>query len=410
MEQILRIRDLIQRYHMGVITIAELEELDSWRSLNPENEVKFKTLIDNWELQRKLRLKYKTQEQAPTYDFNKKQVSKAKIRTLGWRRIIGTAAAIIIIAVSAYLLTHLNTPPSKDISTRFPINATVDKLPGYNNATLTLSDGSVVELDKVKPGSLIAKQGNSSVRKMEDGKLIYETGKSSVSIKFNRLETPAGGQYPIVLDDGTKIFIGSVSRLDFPEKFAADKRVVTFSGQGYFEVKHDALRPFFVIINGQQIRVTGTKFVINSYTDEPYTTTTLVEGGIKLSKSSQDRYAAIPTLAVDPKAIDVRPGQAVIYDTISKGQKLDKNADVEATVAFVDGKFVLNGTNLPTIMRQISRWYDVQIEYEKGFNPEDIEISGTFSKNQKLSQIINILKHLGVKAHQEGNKLIVGVL
>jgi transmembrane sensor len=306
---------------------------------------------------------------------------------------------VVVLASVIYLR------PSSTVEQKPSPVALIDKLPGHNNARLILSDGRVVDLDKTKPG-LIAAQGNSSVSKTEDGKLVYETGKRSFNVAINTLETPAGGQYPIVLSDGTKIFLNSISRLDFPEQFDAEKRVVRFAGEGYFEVAKDSFRPFFVIINGQEIRVTGTKFVISAYADERFTMTTLVEGGIKVSNAPKDRYAAAVSLSINPQSITVRPGQALINDSL-KGFTLDKQADIEAATAFTKGQFVLNSAPVSTALRQFGRWYDLEIEYENRQSFDDVIISAAFDKNQNLSEVMKILKALGVNTRLQGNKLIV---
>lgn len=412
-DEVFKIRELIRKEHIGSITAEEMAELEAWRQSYPQNEATYNDLQVPIHLQEEIKGQHKYQQYA-TADFVAITTSlpkRAKVKRIGWIRAVAAAAILFAIAGISYWIYSNND------STRLGDNKDktllVDKLPGYNNARLTLSDGRVFDLDKTKPG-LIAKKGNSSVRKTEDGRIVYETGKSSFRIKIDTvaaavhtLETPAGGQYPIVLNDGTKVFLNSVSKLDFPEQFAADKRIVRFSGEGYFEVAKDNFRPFFVIINGQEIRVTGTKFTISAYDDERFTMTTLVEGGIKISNAPKDRYTAAVSLNTNPNSIAVKPGQAVVQNKATNNFKLDKNADVEAATAFVNGEFVMNNGTVGILMRQLARWYNVQLKYENGYNPDAVALTGAFDKNQKLSSIIRVLNELGIKARQEQNTLIL---
>lgn len=403
----IRIQQLIKKFQTGEITEAELLELNAWRAEDPHNEETFVALNDPYHLREQSRQTQKGLDyyspfvEADFTNITGQSLNRKVISLSRWR---WAAAAVFILAVAgtAFFLYPSRKVNGKLITYQRPL---IDKLPGHNNATLTLANNRVIDLDKTKPG-LIARQGNSSVTKTEDGKLVYQTGKSSGTVAINTLETPAGGQYPIVLEDGSKIFLNSVSKLDFPEKFPPHKRQVHFSGEGYFEIVRDSLRPFFVVVNGQEIRVTGTKFTVNSYADEAHAVTTLIEGGIKISNAPQDRYAASVSLNVNPNSIAVKPGQAVVYDAKATTMNLQKEADLDAALAFTKGQFVMTGQTVPTLMRQLARWYDLQIRYEEGFN-SNIEIAGTFDKNQKLSQVIKILGELGVKTRLEGNTLIV---
>lgn len=360
----LRIRDLIKKHHTGEITADEAAELEAWRVGDPLNNSMFEKLMDPQFLQQEIRQRYSWQ--AGTQEALEEIIkgsAKTKVVRANWWRIVA-AAAIIAIMIGVYLFSNSRNNNLSN-SCCGDSNPLVDRLPSSNNARLTLSDGRVIDLDKTKPG-IIARQGNKSVIKTEDGKLIYKTEKGLLSMTLDSLEEYSGGPYPILLADGSKIFLNSRSKLDFPENFGPGKRVVILSGEAYFEIQKDNLRPFFVIVNGQEIRVTGTRFTVRAYADESYPVITVLEGPVQVS-----------------------------------------SGDAEAAMAFVTRPFVNEGS-LSSLMRLLAHRYDVQIQYEKNFNPDQFIISGTFDENQMLSEVITRLEMFGIQVRLEGNKLIVG--
>ena len=321
-----------------------------------------------------------------------------------WIRWTAAAAAVVVLVTGmAYWFStrheKLQPPVVKTTST-------INISPGGNHATLTLSNGSVIVLDEAKNGDL-AQQGGSRIVKADSGRLIYYPSVArSELIEYNTISTPRAGQYHIILPDGTKVWLNAASSLRFPTIFSANKREVQLSGEGYFEVAPltppagggKRKTPFIVKIvtppdggDGGQVEVLGTHFNINAYQDESTINTTLKEGSIKFSAAGS------------PEKI-LRPGQQAIYDNQLHALSV-RDADVEQVLAWKNGFFEFNNMSLPTILRQISRWYDVDISIASSY-PEK-RFGGRISRKLNLSNIIKMLETYGVHFKMENRKLIV---
>jgi ferric-dicitrate binding protein FerR (iron transport regulator) len=268
-----------------------------------------------------------------------------------------------------------------------------DKDPGGNKAVLTLADGSKIVLDDAVNGT-IAKQGEIRISKAADGSIIYDIPPVLAVLKtgttfYNTIETPKGGKYQIILPDGSKVWLNSVSSLRFPAVFNGKERNVELTGEAFFEVVSNKEKPFIVKTNAMSVLVTGTQFNIMAYSDEKYSATTLVEGSVNVSNKTSNMV--------------LRPGEQVVSN---EGAKLSKNiVDVEQNIAWKNGLFQFSNSDMRTVMNQISRWYDVTIEYQ-GMVPEK-HFGGYISRESKLSQVLKILELSGVKFKIEEKKIIV---
>jgi transmembrane sensor len=251
--------------------------------------------------------------------------------------------------------------------------------PGGNAATLTLSNGKKVELKQV-PTIGLSEEG-VQITKEEEGKLSYQTiaNKLASVIQQNTLETPAGGQYQVVLSDGSKIWLNSNSSLRYPANFrAAKERIVELEGEGYFEIQKDSSRPFIVRSRNQRIQVKGTKFNVNTYSDEPNIATTLVEGSVAI----ENQYASL-SLSPDEQALN--DGKSISKERI----------DARAFVSWKDGYFEFNNTDLNTAMRQISRWYGLKVVYADKLPSK--HFTGKIYRDLKLSNALKILSYFEVR-------------
>ena len=273
-----------------------------------------------------------------------------------------------------------------------------DILPGGNRAVLTLADGSTINLDSAHTGNL-ASQGTAKVLKIQDGELKYDaataTGHSPVS--YNTLSTPRGGQYKLLLADGTRVWLNAASSIRYPTTFTGPDREVEISGEAYFEIAKNASMPFRVLTTGNPgdnnpmtIDVLGTHFNVNAYTDEPVVRTTLLEGLVKVSKGKNTAL--------------LKPGQAAQVRKDGAIQQI-QDVDLEAAVAWKDGLFEFNDEELPVILREISRWYAIDIEYA-GTVPQD-KFTGSVSRNTTLSGVLKILKLSDIQVSVSNNKIIV---
>jgi ferric-dicitrate binding protein FerR (iron transport regulator) len=265
-----------------------------------------------------------------------------------------------------------------------------DIAPGGTIATLTLSDGRTIALDTAADGSL-ARQGNTDVVKLRNGQLAYKTGNSAVeAVLYNTIHIPRGGQYQVTLPDGSKVWLNAASSIRFPTAFRGRSREVEITGEAYFEIAKNTNMPFYVKTNGMAVEVLGTSFNINAYADEPAMRTTLLEGSVRVRKDK-----AIAMLA---------PGQqASISD---KGNiEIKKDADVDGAVAWKNGMFRLTSSDVSTIMRQLARWYDVEVEFDGGVPAG--HITGEVPRNTSLSKVLKVFETSGIHFRIVGKKIVV---
>jgi transmembrane sensor len=267
-----------------------------------------------------------------------------------------------------------------------------DADPGKNKAILTLDNGEKVVLDSARIGTL-AKNGNISVNKAADGQLIYKvdgdkTSSANEQVAYNTISTPRGGQYQVILPDGTKVWLNAASSIKFPTAFAAHDRHVELTGEAYFEVAKDASKPFDVTVNTLQVKVLGTHFNINAYSDEDAVKTTLLEGSVQLTSGNNHNL--------------LKPNQQGIF----RGTNISVvDVDAERLIAWKNGFFDFNRASIQDIMKQISRWYDTEVVYN-GKIPDD-EFVGKIERGAKLSQVLHILELSHVHFTVENKKITV---
>jgi ferric-dicitrate binding protein FerR (iron transport regulator) len=309
-------------------------------------------------------------------------------RRLKPRKVIAAAAAIAGLAIisSVAYYTYVRVHPAAT-----PASLVQDIAPGGNKATLTLSTGQQIILDSTKSGDIVQMPG-ITIKKTKEGKLIYTISKNSSSTaapdQVNTVATPKGGQYEIVLEDGTKVWLNAASKITFPASFNGLKeRQVELSGEAYFEVTKNPRKPFFVRSTEQLVTVTGTHFNVSCYPDEK-TQTTLAEGSVEVSLS---RTGQTKTLT---------PGK---QSTIMKDEISIKDVDPADIIAWKDGVFIFNGTPMTQVMKQIGRWYNVDIDYS---TLPDTELVGEFPRNLSLSQVLKLIEISSmVKLSIEGRRI-----
>jgi len=274
-----------------------------------------------------------------------------------------------------------------------------DILPGGNKAILTLANGKQIVLTDAHNGTL-AMQHNTEIKKTADGKIVYAVNSPGTAvnqnsgIQYNTITTPRGGEYTVILPDGSKVSLNSASSLTYPAAFTGGERKVELTGEAYFEVAHNPAKPFKVSSNGQTVEVLGTHFNINAYSDERAIKTTLLEGAVKISKGSR--------IAV------LKPGQQaqISNNELNPEININSNVDLEEAVAWKNGLFVFDGDNIQHIMRMLSRWYDVEVVYSGAI--QDDPFGGSVSRFENVSEVLKILQLTG-KVHFkiEGRKIIV---
>jgi ferric-dicitrate binding protein FerR (iron transport regulator) len=312
------------------------------------------------------------------------------IRKWGW------AAASIILALSlgVYLLS---TNPKRTLPPVKVAQAT-DIAPGKNGAVLTLADGSKVVLDSLGNGVVATQNGAQVI--LKSGELAYDASSASTGeVAYNTMSTPKGRQFQVTLPDGTKVWLNAASSLSYPTVFTGATRKVTVTGEAYFEVAHNAHVPFVVNVNDkEEVMVLGTHFNINAYDNESNIHTTLLQGSVKIGNRQS---------AIGNNTVILKPGQqASLSQTSQPSQSIPvQTVDVDKVMSWKNGLFNFEGASLGEIMRQLERWYDIEVSYQKGIPA--VEFEGKMTRDVPLNDLLTMLERSDIHFKVEGRKLIV---
>ncbi|WP_119079151.1 FecR family protein [Chitinophaga alhagiae] len=361
-----RYEELAAKWLNGTITPEEEKEFAGWFNDGNSGPMLVPEALGSSEEAHRRRLLNKVRQAAGL------QHGKT-VRMRRWA--IAASLALVAGAAALYLLRPSATAP-RQMAIQQPA-AMEDAAPGGNKAVLTLANGSQIVLDSAGQG-VLATQGGTAVIKSQQGQLVYkeeENTENTAAVAMNTLRTPRGGQYMIVLPDGTKVWLNSQSSLQFPAVFNGKERVVQLTGEAYFEVAHNKQKPFRVASAGAHIEVLGTHFNVMAYANEPHMETTLLEGAVRVSKGSRSEV--------------IKPGRQV---QLSGSEMTVRSVDTDDAIAWKTGLFRFNNHSLKSIMRQIERWYDVQIDYA---SMPDKEYSGMMRRTSNLSEVLKMLEVAG---------------
>lgn len=385
---------LIEKYQNGTASPEEKLQLDEWYHSFDGEEAAIEVADSEADPAFLLGEKIKARVLATIQQSDELPVVKPKPN---WQIPAAAAIILVVLSLGIYFASVPETHQKETASVAQPKPAN-DVLPGGNKAMLTLADGSSIVLDSASTG-IISLQGGSSVQKLKNGLVAYTLQGSPVAqhtaVVYNTISTPRGGQYQITLADGTMVWLNAASSIRFPVVFSGSERTVEITGEAYFEVAKNKDMPFKVKAASAEIEVLGTHFNVNAYDDEPSLNTTLLEGAVKIS-----------TLASGGSQVSkyLKPGQQA---GISKAGKITvtDNADTEEAVAWKNGRFQYNGTDLKTILRQIARWYDVDVEYKGEI---DLHCTGQLTRNENVSRVFEKLALTeAVQIKIEGKKIII---
>lgn len=387
-----RILYLFERYYDKSYTSAEREELMLLVRKGGEDKA-LKAILDK-----------AIAETAPEYQLSKKS-SDAMLKAIFeapapvivpfYKRYarLGWAAAVMLILAGTGLTYFLNNSQLSEKAgiAKEELATVADIYPGRNRATLTMADGSVIALDSVV-GKKIA-GGNATEILIDSGLLAFHSeGITGSETAFNTITTPNGGQFSVVLPDGSKVWLNASSTLRFPSAFAKNERVVELGGEGYFEIEKKQDVPFRVKTpQGIEVEVLGTHFNVNAYSDEPFIATTLLEGSVKVGKKDQSRL--------------IKPGEQATLSMDPGNNMIQVQAvDVDNVVAWKNALFRFKEADFDYVQRQLERWYDVDIRYEG--KSADIRVNGVVSRDQPLSHILEMLEYtLNIQHKVEGRKV-----
>lgn len=389
-----RITYLFHRYFDNTASPEETQELLDLINADRNSEDIQLLMQEAWETfssEQKVFSKEKSEEiLSKALRSDRKKAAPTRKLIYNWTQIAAAAVLILVTGGAYWFYTYQNHPDKKKFSSNVK-SRSQDLLPGGNKALLTLADGSQLVLDESNTGKL-ATQGNTEILKHEDGRLDYSySDKAGVQAAplYNTLSTPRGGQYQVALPDGTRVWLNAASSLRYPASFTGKKRIVYLEGEAYFEVAKNAAKPFHVEVKGLDVEVLGTHFNINAYHDEIYAKTTLLEGAVKVKRGDVQKLLS--------------PGQQAVSG--SSGPLKVIAADSDEVLAWKNGYFYFNKSTLPEIMRQLSRWYDVDIRYE-GTIPDRI-FGGEISRSSNASEVLKILELSKVHFRIEGKYIIV---
>lgn len=363
--------EILKKYTDGTATDEEKRWVETWYLRQGDDHIKFShdQLLE---------------DKKASIDQLDLHIRKGRTTKL-WPKIAAAASFLIVITASIF---YFKTPQS---STNNPTIASENRVAAGNRAVLTLSNGKRINLSDVASGKL-AQLSGIEIRKTDDNQLIYVASSSATNHSentFNTIETPTGGQYQVILPDGSKVWLNASSSLKFPVSFAGkNERKVELDGEGYFEVAKDSAHPFHVLSAGQEITVLGTQFNVNSYSDEPSVKTTLVEGSVSVSANNTSKKLV--------------PGQQSV---VTKMGIALAEVDPEEAISWKNGYFYFNNADLKMVMRQISRWYDVKVVYEGVVTQRSL--NGKIYKEVALSEALQLLTYFKVKFRIEGKTVFV---
>nr|WP_068887380.1 FecR domain-containing protein [Pedobacter panaciterrae] len=372
------IKEVLEKVSAGTATQEEENAAKYWLHYFSKNDI---PELSEDELNQETEAIYKSlmEGQAP-----------AKVKRLWYPAV---AAACLLIAIGGGLF-YYNQRIIPEPTTEVVKNIANDIAPAQNTATLILANGKKIILSDA-PVGLIAEQSNVSIFKTAGGELHYKAkahdqGFVAENTGLNTISTEKGQQYQVVLLDGSKIWINAASKFTFPASFASLKqRKVELAGEAYFEVAKDKAHPFIVKTDKQEVEVLGTHFNVNSYSDEAATKTTLLEGSVRVWNNNEQKI--------------LKPGQESL---LAKNSLSIRKADTEEAVAWKNGDFIFNNEDLASILRQVARWYNVEI-VDDG-NHKNLYLSGTVSRSKNISAVLNALEITGkVKFKIDGNRVIV---
>jgi len=385
---------LLTRYTDNVISEPEYEELCTMLRQTDEKELQQyfeeelrKEIVrpmHQEKLERMLRSVLQVEEEATP-------VSKVVPM---WRRWAVAASILLAVTVGTWLIINNSSrttrpEPVEGLTTDVPA-------PDKNRAQIKLSDGTIIYLDSAVNGEL-AQQGNVKVVKSTDGKIAYSGSLTTDDSPLtNTLMNPRGSKViDMTLADGSRVWLNAGSSVTYPIAFTGNERKVQITGEAYFEIAHNASKPFFVTNGDVQVKVLGTHFNVNAYEDEDAVRVTLMEGSVNVSRLTTH----------DSRLL--KPGeQAVATLSLSKGPlTIHRSPDLEQVLAWKNGMFLFKNTSIDAIMKQVARWYDVEVVFEDRVTEQ---LNGSIPRDVSASNLFKILELTG-KVHFtiEGKKIIV---
>lgn len=366
--------ELLNKYALGNCSEQELEQLHTWYVEEALNEVSI-TAAEVEDIKNNIWQMLPVHQDSGT-------VTVPLFSPIWIKRFAVAASILLCVTLGYYYFNRKNTNTTQLAKQEVIV-------PGGNKAVLTLADGTKIDLAKTTNG-LLGNDHGTRIVKTDDGTIFYgDDNSDNKKVVWNTLSIPVGGYYNVTLSDGTKVWLNAKSSLKYPTDFRDKERIVTLEGEGYFEVAHNPSKPFKVITATQTVEVLGTHFNINAYTDETFTTTTLLQGSVKILAAGQQQLLA--------------PNQQAKL----KDNKINiTSCDAENAVDWVNNDFVFDHEQLASIMRKLSRWYNVEVSYPPSV--ANLEFNGSISRTKNITQVLKYMELTGVvKLKVEGRRITV---
>ena len=369
-----RAEELIRKYLAGTATPEEEALLESWYIAAAQTQSDVAGAPGYPEIGAEILEKLRAEQHGPP----KLDQPKAKAPVRLWPRVAAAAAILILLSVGG-LFIFRKGPTARVAQNQLPKN---DILPASTRATLTLLDGRTIALDSAGSHNNLAQQGNSTISSF-DGQLVYSakepdrTGRSA-GTAHNTLTTKPGEHYSLLLPDGTKVWLDAASSITYPVAFDSEERKVTVAGEVYFEIIHNAKQTFKISVKKELVEDIGTHLNINAYDDDSTIKTTLLEGSVKVSKGSASAI--------------LEPGQQAIIRPDGNSFQL-KQVDADEAIAWKNGYFYFNRADIQSVMRQLARWYNVQVVYKGEISKKTFK--GKLYRSINASEALRILSYFG---------------
>ena len=391
-QRIIELARLIAMNISNQISMKEKEDLDSWRNESGRNEQLYNRIV-NWDNFEKRNQSWESFDADRAWAKFSKQQKKKHLK-LYPKQMLRYAAAVLIPLVLGGVLFYYLSNEQKNVDNRHNTSETVASItPGTPNAVIILDNGESIDLENEEINQLVEKDG--SVITNKNGLLNYSGVKETEpedQLK-NTLVVPRGGEYTLVLSDGSRVFLNSVSKLVYPVVFSEDKREVTLKGEAYFEIAKDVNKPFIVNVDGVKIEVLGTSFNVKAYEEESNIFTTLVEGKVKLNADENERGCILV------------PDQQAVVDRNSNNITV-KKVDVQQFIGWKNGIYSFADQSVEDIMRTLSRWYDFEYEFTDE-SLKAIHFEGGVNKYENIYPILDIMQSTEkLKYKVDGNKII----
>jgi transmembrane sensor len=382
-----RLVSLIVRKLSGELDPEAYRELQAWAADDAGNQVLLDRLSDEEGLEKEL-LQYRGIDPSAGYRRWLAEIEGRRrirrMRVVGWAAAACLLAAVVVSGLIRHTLSGQSGTPAVAVNKQ-----TI--LPGRNTATLVLSNGRQILLDSAAAGSL-AMDGNARLTKPDSMSLSYQAlaGVATPAVAYNTLTTPRSGQYQLTLADGSRVWLNNISSLHFPTAFVGKERIVELSGEGYFEVANVPSKPFIVKVGGESVEVLGTNFNIMAYSEEGGTQTTLLTGAVRVRLGNN--------------SVQLKPDEQARVNA-NGSLSISRDVNAEDVVSWKNGFFYFGRASFAAVMRQISRWYNIDVVYE-GKVPE-LEFGGKIDRSLTLEELLQYLDKSQVHFRLEGRKLIV---